>query len=205
MQRERRAMSRSRRERYAYPAVLGETLVRRMLAAIGENPNREGLRETPARIVKAWGQWFEGYRADPADVLKFFEDGSEGYDEMLVQRDIPVYSHCEHHGAPFFGVAHIGYLPRKRIVGLSKLSRVVDIFAHRLQVQERLTTQIADALNDHLKPRGVAVVVECRHLCMESRGVRRIGTSTTTSALRGIMKNSPTVRAEFFSLVTKQK
>lgn len=176
-------------------------VVTRQLQFIGENPEREGLKETPGRVIKAWGKWFEGYKVDPKEVFKTFEDGSEGYDQMLVQRNIPLYSHCEHHLAPFFGVAHIAYIPSKKIVGLSKLSRLLDVFAHRLQVQERLTTQVADSLVENLSPQGVAVVLECRHLCMESRGIQRAGTTTTTSAVRGLMKESPAVRAEFFSLL----
>lgn len=176
-------------------------IVTRMLEYIGEKPEREGLKETPARVAKAWSEWFDGYGVEPGPVIKSFEDGASGYDQMVVQKNIPVYSHCEHHLAPFFGVAHVAYLPGKRIAGLSKFSRVVDIFAHRLQVQERLTTQIADAMNEHLEPRGVGVILECRHLCMESRGVQRIGTMTATSAVRGIIKDSPAVRAEFHQIL----
>lgn len=171
-------------------------------AAEDEMSGREGLRETPKRFASAWEFWTSGYHRNPAHVLKVFEDGAERYDELLIQRNIPVYSHCEHHLAPFFGVAHIGYIPSKRIVGLSKLSQVVDIFARRLQVQERLTTQIADALAEHLKPRGIAVVLECRHLCMESRGVQRTNTTTTSSALRGKLKAGE-ARAEFYSLISR--
>lgn len=178
-----------------------DDIVTRLLQFIGEDVEREGLKETPARVVKAWKSWFEGYKLDPKSVLKSFEDGGEGYDEMLVQRNIPVYSHCEHHLAPFFGVAHIGYIPSGRIVGLSKLSRLVDVFARRLQVQERLTAQIADALSEALEAKAVGVVLECRHMCMESRGVQRSGTTTTTSALRGLLKDSPQARAEFLSLL----
>lgn len=178
-------------------------IVTRMLQFIGEKPERGGLIETPSRVIKAWGKWFEGYKLNAGDVFKTFEDGAEGYDEMLVQRDIPLYSHCEHHLAPFFGVAHIAYLPSNRIVGLSKLSRLVDVYAHRLQVQERLTTQIANALVEHLQPRGAAVVLECRHLCMESRGIQKAGTTTVTSAVRGMIKDHASVRAEFFSLLKR--
>ena len=133
-------------------------------------------------------------------MLKTFEDGAEGCDEMVVVKDIPFYTHCEHHMAPFFGTATIAYIPDGRIVGLSKLSRVLDVFARRLQVQERLTTQVADALMEHLKPRGAGVVVRARHLCMESRGVCKQGHHTRTSALRGIFKEDSAVRAEFLSL-----
>lgn len=169
-------------------------------ATPGEDPAREGLTETPARFAKAWAKWTEGYALDPATVLKSFEDGAESYDEMIVQSNIPVYSHCEHHLAPFFGVVHIAYIPTKRIAGLSKLSRVVDIFAHRLQVQERLTTQIAQALSENLSPKGVGVIVECRHLCMEARGIQRQGTTTTTSALLGALRKA---RPEFLALIKR--
>jgi len=175
--------------------------VLRMLQFIGEDVNRGGLQETPARVVKAWGEWFGGYKQDPADVLKVFEDGADKVDEMVVVRDVPVYSHCEHHIAPFFGVAHVAYIPNGRIVGLSKIARLVDVFAHRLQVQERLTNQIADALVTHLGALGVGVVLSCRHMCMESRGIRRPGSQTVTSALRGAMREVPAAREEFLALV----
>lgn len=171
----------------------------------GGGPLREGLRETPERVAKAWiDEWASGYKQDAVALLKTFSDGANGYDEMVVETDIPVYSHCEHHMAPIFGVAHIGYVPGSRIVGLSKLPRVVDVYARRLQVQERLTTQVATALNEGLQPRGVAVVMECRHLCMESRGVRRRGIVTTTSCLLGVLRE-PAPRAEFFSLVGQRR
>ena len=176
-------------------------LVRQLLALAGEDPNREGLQETPLRFLKAFAEYTSGYRQNPEDVLKVFEDGAQSVDEMVIVRDIPVYSLCEHHLAPFFGKAHIGYVPDKRILGLSKLSRLVEVYARRLQVQERLTNQIADALDTHLQPLGVAVVIECRHMCMESRGVRHTGASTVTSALRGSVKNNPDTRREFLSLI----
>jgi GTP cyclohydrolase I len=176
-------------------------IVRRLLAFIGEDPDREGLLETPARFLKAWEEYTRGYRERPEDILKSFEDGAQSVDEMVIVRDIPVYSLCEHHLAPFFGKAYVGYVPDKRILGLSKISRLVEIFARRLQVQERLTNQIADALDTHLQPLGVAVVIECRHMCMESRGVRHTGTATVTSALRGSIKNNADTRREFLSLI----
>lgn len=179
----------------------GHALVRRMLDMIDPDPDRGGLKETPGRVVKAWKEWFKGYDQDPKDILKTFKDGAEGCDQLVLVKDIPVYSHCEHHMAPFFGVAHVGYIPKQRIVGLSKLNRVVDIFARRLQVQERLTNQIADALNDVLQPKGVGVVVECRHFCVESRGVSQQGTSTITSALRGCVLKEQDCREEFMQLV----
>lgn len=161
---------------------------------------REGLQETPDRVAKAWQFWMSGYGKDPADILKTFEDGAEGVDEMVVVKDIPVYSHCEHHMAPIFGTATIGYLPSQKIVGLSKLSRVLDVYARRLQVQERLTCQVADALMANLQPLGVGVVIKARHMCMESRGVCQQGHHTITSALRGLFKDDPMVRSEFLQL-----
>jgi GTP cyclohydrolase I len=175
--------------------------VRRLLAYIGEDPDREGLLETPARFLKAWEEYTRGYRMNPEEILKSFEDGAQRVDEMVIVRDIPVYSLCEHHLAPFFGKAYVGYVPDKRILGLSKISRLVEIYGRRLQVQERLTNQIADALDTHLKPLGVAVVIECRHMCMESRGVRHTGTATVTSALRGNIKTNADTRREFLSLI----
>lgn len=174
-----------------------------LLEQLGEDPQREGLRDTPARARRAWAQWTDGYCQEPADVLKTFEDGAQGVNEMVLVKDIPVYSHCEHHLAPFFGVAHVAYIPEGRIVGLSKLSRLVDVFAHRLQVQERMTNQIADAMHEHLKPAGVGVIIECRHMCMESRGIQRAGLQTVTSAMRGAMLTKPEARAELLSLIRR--
>ena len=176
-------------------------MVRQLLRLIGEDPDREGLQETPLRFLKAMAEYTKGYRERPEDVLKVFEDGGEGVDEMVIVRDIPVYSLCEHHLAPFFGKAYVGYVPDKKILGLSKISRLVEVYSRRLQVQERLTNQIADALAKHLQPLGVAVVIECRHLCMESRGVKHAGSSTVTSALRGSIKKNADTRKEFLSLI----
>jgi GTP cyclohydrolase IA len=176
-------------------------MVRQLLRLIGEDPDREGLQETPLRFLKAMAEYTRGYREKPEDVLKVFEDGGEGVDEMVIVRDIPVYSLCEHHLAPFFGKAYVGYVPDKKILGLSKISRLVEVYSRRLQVQERLTNQIADALAKHLQPLGVAVVLECRHLCMESRGIKHAGSSTVTSALRGSIKKNPDTRKEFLSLI----
>ena len=172
----------------------------RLLQYVGEDAGRGGLEETPMRVAKAWKFWCSGYGKDPKDVLKVFEDGADGCDEMVVVKDIPLYSHCEHHMAAIIGTATVAYIPDGKIVGLSKLSRLVDIFARRLQVQERLTNQIADALQDGLQPKGVGVVVKARHLCMESRGVCQQGHHTITSALRGVMRNDASARAEFLSL-----
>lgn len=173
----------------------------RLLQYIGEDPSRGGLVETPGRVTRAWQDWTSGYGQDPASVLKVFEDGGELYDEMVMVRRIPFYSHCEHHLAPFFGTADIAYIPNGKIVGLSKLSRLLDIFAKRLQVQERLTAQVADALMEHLEAKGAAVSIRARHLCMESRGVTKQGHETVTNAVRGVFKTDAAARAEFLSSV----
>jgi len=178
----------------------GDDIVVRLLQFIGEDPEREGLKETPQRVLKAWKHWTSGYSKEPNDVLKCFEDGSENYDQMVMVKDIPFYSMCEHHMAPFFGTATIAYIPNHRVVGLSKLSRVLDVFARRLQVQERLTTLVADALQEHLKPKGVGVLIRARHLCMESRGIAQQGHHTITSALRGEFMTDHKVRDEFLSI-----
>lgn len=186
-----------------YSAVVTEhrrELVRGILAEIGDDATREGLAETPARVVKAWSTWFSGYGQDPKDILKVFADGAEGVDEMVIEVDIPFYTHCEHHMAPFFGLASVAYIPDGKVLGLSKMNRLVDLFARRLQVQERLTNQIADAMEELLKPKGVGVLIRARHLCVESRGIKHRGCSTTTSALRGVMKTEPDARHEFLTL-----
>lgn len=181
--------------------IVEQRWVKSMLASIaGEDPKREGLAETPKRVVKAWKEWTAGYLQDPDKLLVSFKDGGECYDEMVVVKDLPFYSHCEHHLAPFFGTATIAYIPNRRIVGLSKLGRVLHVFARRLQVQERLTYQIADCLLRGLMPRGVGVMIKARHLCMESRGLCAQGHHTVTSALRGEFMNDPKVRAEFLNL-----
>jgi GTP cyclohydrolase I len=173
---------------------------RRLIASFGEDPSRKGLLETPKRVAKAWQHWTSGYGQDPIEVLKAFEDGAEQYNELIVVRGIPVYSHCEHHLAPFFGKATIGYVPNGKIVGLSKLTRLVDIFSKRLQVQERMTIQIAEALMTVLEPKAVGVVVRCRHLCMESRGIRTPGEETITSAMLGELQPNLALRTEFLAL-----
>lgn len=170
---------------------------------IGEDPNRGGLIETPIRVTKAWQHWAGGYKEDPAEILKTFEDGAEDYNQIILVKDIPVYSHCEHHLAPFFGVAHVAYIPDGKIVGLSKLSRVVDVFARRLQVQERLTSQVANAIQDALQPKAVGVIIECRHMCMESRGIQRQGASTVTSAMKGLFEWDRSAKEELLDLVRR--
>jgi GTP cyclohydrolase I len=177
-----------------------ERAVREILLAIGEDPEREGLKETPARVARSYAEIFAGMTQRPEDVLTTtFE---LGHDELILVRDIEVYSTCEHHLVPFHGVAHVGYIPGRdgRVTGLSKLARLVDVYARRPQVQERMTSQIADALIEHLKPVGVLVVIECEHLCMSMRGVRRPGSRTITSAVRGQLRD-PATRAEAMGLV----
>ncbi|ACZ31992.1 GTP cyclohydrolase I [Xylanimonas cellulosilytica DSM 15894] len=177
-----------------------EAAVRELLLAVGENPDREGLRETPARVARAYQEVFAGLRQEPEDVLTTTFD--IGHEEMVLVKDIEVYSTCEHHLVPFHGVAHVGYIPSTDgvITGLSKIARLVDVYARRPQVQERLTSQVADALVKILRPRGVIVVIECEHLCMSMRGVHKPGSRTVTSAVRGQMRD-PATRAEAMSLV----
>lgn len=179
--------------------------VRALLRNMGEDPDRPGLLETPERVIRAWDFMTSGYGIKPHHVVKLFEDGAENCDEMVFQGDIPVWSTCEHHMLPFFGVAHVAYIPNGKVLGLSKFSRLIEIFARRLQVQERLTTQVADVLMEQLKPKGVGVVFKCRHCCMEARGVQKAGSATVTTALRGEFKTDPTVRAEFLANVRSTK
>ena len=177
-----------------------EDNITRLLQFVGEDPKREGLQETPSRVAKAWQHWTSGYGKNPKDILKCFEDGSANCDEMILVKDIPFYTHCEHHLAPFFGTATVAYIPQGKIVGLSKISRIVDMYARRLQVQERLTNEIADAIFNGLDALGVGVLVTARHLCMESRGICQQGHTTVTSALRGAIKDSSKARSEFLML-----
>lgn len=177
-----------------------EAAIRELLLAVGEDPDRDGLQDTPARVARMYAEIFAGLRQRPEDVLTTVFDLA--HDELVMVRDIEVWSHCEHHLVPFFGKAHVGYIPsdRGKITGLSKLARLVDVYAKRPQVQERLTTQVADALEEILQPRGVIVVIECEHLCMAMRGVRKPGAVTTTSAVRGQLRDVAT-RAEAMSLI----
>jgi GTP cyclohydrolase I len=178
-----------------------EAAVRTLLAWAGDDPEREGLLETPSRVVKAYEQFFAGYRKDPEDILaKVFEE-TEGYDEMVTVRDIRLESHCEHHMVPFLGKAHIAYLPDKRVVGLSKIARLVEVYAKRLQIQEKLTVQIADAIDRVLKPKGVAVVLEAEHFCMTTRGVHKPGSITVTSRMTGAFRDDPSTRREFLAMI----
>ena len=185
-----------------YDAEGVERAVHDLLVAVGENPEREGLRDTPRRVAKAYAEIFAGLRQEPADVVQTFFDIE--HEEMVLVRDIEVYSTCEHHLLPFHGVAHVGYIPSAsgRVTGLSKLARLVDVYAKRPQVQERLTTEVADAMVKLLDARGVIVVIECEHLCMSMRGVRKPGSRTVTSAVRGMMRNTAT-RAEAMSLIAR--
>ena len=177
-----------------------ERLVREMLEKLGEDPDREGLRRTPKRVKESLEFLTEGYRQDPRALIEnsVFSDKHE---EMVLVRDIPIYSLCEHHLLPFYGNAHVGYIPNDKIVGISKIARMVDLFARRLQVQERLTNQIADTLMEILKPKGVAVVIDAQHLCMQMRGVQKRGTSVITSAMLGAFRKRPETRAEFMNLI----
>jgi GTP cyclohydrolase I len=183
-----------------FDSASAEAAVRQLLVAIGEDPERDGLRDTPARVARAYAEMFSGLRQTPEEVLTTTFDA--GHDEMVIVKDIELYSTCEHHLVPFHGAAHIGYIPNSngRITGLSKLARLVDVFAKRPQVQERLTTQVADSLVRILEPRGAIVIMECEHLCMSMRGVRKPGSRTITSAVRGSLRD-PASRAEAMSLI----
>jgi GTP cyclohydrolase I len=178
-----------------------EKHVRALLRLIGDNPDREGLADTPARVVRAMEEHFAGYDQDPREHLDRTFDEVQGYDELVLVSDIEVFSHCEHHMVPFVGKAHVGYIPKGRVVGLSKLARVVDVFAKRLQVQEKLTVQIAEAIEQSLAPQGVAVVLQCQHFCMCYRGVKKPGSWTTTSRLRGIFLHDSAARMELLTLL----
>jgi GTP cyclohydrolase I len=171
--------------------------VRTLLRWAGEDPRREGLRDTPGRVVRAYRDWFSGYLSDPAEYLRRTFEEVEGYDEMIVLRGIEFESHCEHHMAPIIGRAHVGYLPTNKVVGISKLARVVDSYARRFQVQEKLTAQIARCINDVLKPRGVGVVIDATHQCMTTRGVHKRGVSMVTSNMLGTFREDARTRAEF--------
>jgi len=178
-----------------------EAAVRTLIAWAGDNPNREGLLDTPARVTKAYGEFLSGYADDPKTILsKTFKEAG-GYDDIVLVKDIPFSSHCEHHMVPFVGKAHVAYIPNGRVVGLSKVARVVDVFAKRLQVQEKLTKQISDAIETHLKPQGVAVILQCQHFCMCYRGVKKPGSWTTTSKLHGLFLLDAAARMELLTLI----
>lgn len=180
-----------------------EAAVRTLLGWIGEKPEREGLADTPARVVKAFEEHFAGYAVEPAEILSRTFEEVDGYDEMVVLRDIGFESHCEHHMAPIIGRAHVAYLPTRRVVGISKLARLVEAYAKRLQIQERMTAQIADAIQQVLQPRGVGVVIEATHHCMTTRGIHKPGSLMVTSRLLGEFRTSPDTRREFFAILGK--
>jgi len=177
--------------------------VRTLIAWAGDDPRREGLAETPDRVVDAYGEWFDGYGADPAKELSRVFSDVQGYDDMVLVRDIEVESHCEHHMAPFIGKASVAYMPTHQVVGLSKLARVVEIFAHRLQTQETMTQQIVDAIGDHLEPAGVAVLIDAEHQCMTTRGVKHRHASTITTRFTGVFQDDPALQDRFLRLCGK--
>ncbi len=178
-----------------------EDAVRVLLRWAGENPAREGLIDTPARVVRSYEEFFAGYQTDPQALLSRTFEETDGYDEIVLLRDIRIESYCEHHMVPIVGRAHVAYLPGKRVVGISKLARVVDAYAKRLQIQEKLTAQIANTLNDVLQPRGVAVIIEANHQCMTTRGVHKTGVSMVTSRMLGAFRSDPTTRRELLALI----
>ncbi|MAD41960.1 MAG: GTP cyclohydrolase I FolE [Arcobacter sp.] len=178
-----------------------ENSIKKMLEHVGEDPSREGLLDTPSRVRKAFEFMCSGYNQDPKEILQKALFTSTN-DEMVVVKDIEFYSQCEHHMLPIIGKVHVAYIPNGKVVGLSKIPRVVDVFARRLQIQEQLTEQICDALNEHLQPKGVAVIVDARHMCMEMRGVQKISSTTVTSALRGLFKSNKKTKDEFLSIVS---
>ncbi len=180
-----------------------EEAVETLLLWAGEDPRREGLIDTPKRVASAYEDWFSGYREDPVKFLERTFEEVEGYDEMIVLRDISFESHCEHHMAPIIGVAHVGYLPSNKVVGISKLARVVEAFARRFQVQEKLTAQIANCIKDVLRPRGVGVVIDASHQCMTTRGIHKSGVSMVTSQMLGAFRKDARTRSEFLTMIGK--
>jgi GTP cyclohydrolase I len=178
-----------------------EAAIRTLIRWAGDDADREGVRDTPARVARAYEDFFRGYGEDPEAILSRTFEETEGYDEMVLLRDIRVESHCEHHMVPIIGVAHVAYLPNRRVVGISKLARVVDAYARRLQIQEKLTAQIANTINEVLQPRGVAVVIEAGHECMSTRGVHKPGVSMVTSRMLGAFRDDPSTRREFLAMI----
>jgi len=178
-----------------------EDAVRTLIAWAGDNPDREGLLETPKRVVNAYKEFFSGYEANPDEILgKTFEE-IEGYDDMVLLKDMRLESHCEHHMVPFLGKAHIAYFPNKKIVGISKIARLLDVFAKRLQTQETMTSQIADTINKVLKPKGVAVIIDAKHQCMTTRGIHKINTSTVTKKMTGVFKTDPRMEEKLLAMI----
>ena len=182
-----------------------EEAIHTLLLWAGEDPRREGLLDTPRRVAKAYEDWFSGYKQDPVQYLKRTFEEVEGYDEMIVLRDISFESHCEHHMAPIIGKAHVGYLPRNKVVGISKLARVVEAFARRFQVQEKMTAQIANCIEDVLHPKGVGVVIEATHQCMTTRGIHKDGVSMVTSQMVGTFRKDARTRAEFLKMIGSER
>ncbi len=178
-----------------------EAAVRTLIRWAGDDPNREGLEGTPDRVARSYEEFFAGYHTDPAEILQRTFEEVDGYDEMVVLRDIRFESHCEHHMAPIIGVAHVAYLPDRRVVGISKLARIVDVYARRLQIQEKMTVQIADTIDRVLTPKGVAVVIEAAHQCMTTRGVHKPGVTMKTSRMLGAFRDDPSTRREFLSMI----
>jgi GTP cyclohydrolase I len=179
-----------------------EAAVRTLIAWAGDDPSREGLLDTPGRVVEAYDEFFAGYKGDPFEILKRTFEGVQGYDDVVMLRDIRVDSHCEHHMLPIVGLAHVAYLPRGRVVGLSKLARVIDMYAKRLQTQETLTAQIAIAIDEVLQTKGVAVMIDAMHECMSTRGIRKLGTTTITTRFTGLFKDDPVYSGRFMQLVS---
>jgi GTP cyclohydrolase I len=182
-----------------------EAAVRVLLRWTGDDPSREGLRDTPSRVVRAYTEWFAGYATDPEEFLRRTFEETDGYDEMVVLRDVGFESMCEHHMAPIIGKVHVAYLPHKRVVGISKLARVVEAYAKRLQIQEKMTAQIANTIEDVLKPKGVAVVVEATHQCMTTRGVHKSGVSMVTSRMLGAFRSDASTRREFLAMIGERR
>ena len=182
-----------------------EAAVRTLLRWTGDDPDREGLVDTPSRVVRAYEEFFAGYTVDPVDLLARSFEETDGYDEMVVLRDIRLESHCEHHMVPIIGRAHVAYLPEGRVVGISKLARVVEVYAKRLQIQEKLTAQVANTINEVLKPKGVAVVIEAAHQCMTTRGVHKPGVTMVTSRMLGAFRDDPSTRREFLAMIAGQR
>ncbi|MDD2878522.1 MAG: GTP cyclohydrolase I FolE [Acidiphilium sp.] len=182
-----------------------EAAIRTLIRWAGDDPDREGLHDTPARVARSYEDFFRGYAEDPEAILTRTFEEIEGYDEMVILRDIRLESHCEHHMVPIIGVAHVAYLPDRRVVGISKLARVVDAYAKRLQIQEKLTAQIANTINDVLQPRGVAVVIEAGHECMSTRGVHKTGVAMVTSRMLGAFRDDPSTRREFLAMISNRR
>ena len=182
-----------------------EAAVRTLLRWTGDDPDREGLVDTPSRVVRAYEEFFAGYETDPVELLARSFEETDGYDEMVVLRDIRLESHCEHHVVPILGRAHIAYLPAGRVVGISKLARVLEVYAKRLQIQEKLTAQVANCINDVLKPKGVAVVIEAAHQCMTTRGIHKLGVTMVTSRMLGAFRDDPSTRREFLAMIGGQR